>query len=445
MLKEKQRTIKAFVSVEGCGLHTGQKVHVTFKPASEGSGICFVRTDLPNKPVIRADFDHVLSKTALPRCTSIGSDDIAIHTVEHLMAALYGLKIDNLIVEINGSELPGLDGSGVEFYNALKKIGVVLQDQDREYLDIKEPIWLKEGNASLFAVPCEYLIVSYTLDYNHPILSSQSFSRRIDPEIFEKEIVSSRTFCLDAEAKKLQDHGLGKGANYQNTLVVTDTGVKENTLRFEDEFVRHKVLDFIGDLYLLGKPVRGHVVGMRSGHTLNRRLLQKIMEQNHPKKDSLSSSAITYVAGQKLDIQEIKKILPHRYPFLFVDRVVELEPGRRAVAIKNVTTNEPFFSGHFPKKPIMPGVIMVEAMAQVGGILVLTSPENKDKLALFMAIDKVKFRKVVEPGDQLVFEVTLTKCKSRFAQVQGVAKVDGKIVVEAELSFSFTEKSYLEN
>jgi UDP-3-O-[3-hydroxymyristoyl] N-acetylglucosamine deacetylase / 3-hydroxyacyl-[acyl-carrier-protein] dehydratase len=445
MLKEKQRTIQGIVSVEGFGLHTGQKVNVIFKPARADEGICFARTDLPEKPMIRANFDHVLTKAALPRCTSIGNDQVAIHTVEHLMAALYGLKIDNLTIEINGAELPGLDGSGVEFYNVLKKIGVVEQDQDREYLDIKEPIWLKEGNATLFAVPCEDLIVSYTLDYNHPVLSSQSFSRKIDPEIFEKEIVSSRTFCLDAEAKKLQDHGLGRGANYQNTLVVTDTGVKENTLRFQDEFVRHKVLDFIGDLYLLGKPVRGHIVGMRSGHTLNRKLLQKILEQNSTKKDALMSSSATYVDGQKLDIQEIKKILPHRYPFLFVDRVVELEPGRRAVAIKNVTSNEPFFSGHFPEKPIMPGVIMVEAMAQVGGILVLTSPENRDKLALFMAIDKVKFRKVVEPGDQLIFEVTLVRCKTRFAQVHGVAKVNGKIVVEAELSFSFTERSYLEN
>jgi UDP-3-O-[3-hydroxymyristoyl] N-acetylglucosamine deacetylase/3-hydroxyacyl-[acyl-carrier-protein] dehydratase len=242
----------------------------------------------------------------------------------------------------------------------------------------------------------------------------------------------------------LKDQGLGKGANYTNTLVVTDQGVKDNKVRFVDEFVRHKVLDFIGDLYLLGKPVRGHMVGIKSGHRLNRRLLQKIVEQKEKYETRFTPPSQEYTGATILDINGIRNILPHRYPFLFVDKVLELTPVVRAVAVKNVTANEPFFQGHFPDKPVMPGVLMVEAMAQVGGIAVLTAPENKGKLALFMAIDNVKFRKVVEPGDQLVFEVDVLKCKSRIAQVKGIAKVDGKIAVEADLIFSFTEVAYLQ-
>jgi UDP-3-O-[3-hydroxymyristoyl] N-acetylglucosamine deacetylase/3-hydroxyacyl-[acyl-carrier-protein] dehydratase len=226
---------------------------------------------------------------------------------------------------------------------------------------------------------------------------------------------------------------------------VTDAGVKENTLRFSDEFVRHKVLDFVGDLYLLGKPVRGHITGIKSGHRLNRQLLQRIVEQEEKHTKQFSPRGHEYSEKTVLDINGIRNVLPHRYPFLFVDRVTELVSGKRAVAIKNVTANEPFFQGHFPDKPVMPGVLMIEAMAQVGGIAVLTDPENKDKLALFMAIDNVKFRKVVEPGDQLVFEVDVVRCKARLAQVKGVAKVDGKVVVEADLMFSFTDVSYLKS
>jgi len=215
-------------------------------------------------------------------------------------------------------------------------------------------------------------------------------------------------------------------------------------LRSDQEFARHKVLDFIGDLYLLGMPICGHVVAVKSGHNLNRQLLQKIVEQKEKYASRFTPKGHEFFNKTALDINGIQKILPHRYPFLLVDRVVELESGKRAVAIKNVTANEEFFQGHFPQKPVMPGVLMVEAMAQVGGIAVLTDPQNKDKLALFMAIDKVKFRRVVEPGDQLVFEVDVIRCKSRIAQVKGIAKVEGKVVVEAELGFSFMDVSYLD-
>lgn len=444
MHHEKQKTIKQETCIDGVGLHTGKNVKLVLKPADSNSGILFVRSDLPGEPSAKADLSHILGETALPRCTSIGNGKAVIHTVEHLMAALYGLGIDNLRIEINAEEMPGLDGSSIDFYNAIKKGGIVEQEALRQYIELKEPIWLEENGATLFAIPANHLMVSYTLDYGDPALPPQFFSSRIDKDIFEKEIVSSRTFCLEGEAQKLRENGLGKGANYENTLVVTKTGVKENQVRFVDEFARHKVLDFIGDLYLLGKPVKAHVIGIKSGHSLNRKLLQKIMAQQQKNNERFLDQKNNYDIGPgALDIQQIKQILPHRYPFLFIDRVLEVDPGKRVVAIKNVTSNEAFFQGHFPQKPIMPGVIMIEAMAQAGGIAVLTSPENRDKLALFMAIDKVKFRKIVEPGDQLIFEVTVKKSKSRVTQVYGTVKVEEKIVVEAELTFSFTDMTFL--
>jgi len=444
-MSTKQKTIQHDVSVHGKGLHLGKEAKVVFKPAKENSGICFIRVDLPGKPVIKAEYKNILQQDALSRCTSLKNGEAVVHTVEHIMAVLYGLSIDNLIIEINAEELPGLDGSGQEYQNILKKAIVVEQGAEREFIDIKEPICLEEKDSSLFAIPASELKVSYILDYQHPILHAHFFSREITQEIFEKEIAPSRTFCLESEAQALQAQGLGKGADYTNTLIFTDTGVKENTLRFPDEFARHKVLDFIGDLYLLGKPVRGHIFGTKSGHRLNRRLLQKIVEQNEKQEKGFIPKAHEYADKTVIDINGIRNILPHRYPFLFVDRVIDLQPGKRAVAVKNVTANEYFFQGHFPDKPVMPGVLMVEAMAQVGGIAVLTDPENKDKLALFMAIDNVKFRKVVEPGDQLIFEVDVLKCRSRIAQVKGVAKVDDKVVVEADLMFSFTDLSYLKS
>jgi len=440
----KQKTIQKETFVQGKGLHLGQDTKVVFRPAPVNSGICFVRVDLPGSPSIRAEYKNVVQDKALSRCTSLVSGDAIVHTVEHVMAVLCGLEIDNLIVEINGEELPGLDGSGRDYYNALEKSGFVEQDAERQFIDIREPIYIEENESSLLATPAPDFKVSYLLNYPHPVLGSQFFSQSITRESFEKEIAPSRTFCLEAEAQALQSQGLGQGADYANTLVVTDKGVKDNKVRFSDEFARHKVLDFVGDLYLLGRPVRGHILGVKSGHRLNRKLLLKIAEQYEKYEKRFTPKAHEYATKTVIDINGIRKILPHRYPFLLVDRVIDLQPGKRAVAIKNVTANESFFQGHFPDKPVMPGVLMVEAMAQVGGIAVLTDIENKDKLALFMAIDNVKFRKVVEPGDQLVFEVDVLRCKSRIAQVKGIAKVDDKVVVEADLMFSFTDIAYLQ-
>jgi len=280
--------------------------------------------------------------------------------------------------------------------------------------------------------------ISYTLDYDHPLLKTQYLNLEVTSETFEKEIASYRTFVLEEEVEELKKLGLGKGASFDNTLVVTEKGIVENILRKEDEFVRHKILDLIGDLYLLGAPIKGYVIAVKSGHALNIRLLHKIFEQ----KQRYESAGVRseYVSKQQeLDIAEIMKVLPHRYPFLLVDRVISLEEGKRAVGIKNVTINDNFFTGHFPDRPVMPGVLIIEAMAQVGGVLMLSQAKNFGKIAYFIAADNIKFRKPVLPGDQLVLEVEVIKVRSRTGQVHTQAKVDDKLVAEADLMFSLAE------
>ena len=282
------------------------------------------------------------------------------------------------------------------------------------------------------------------MDYEYPFLHSQYFSSVINPETFERDIASCRTFCLENEAHELRTQGLGKGANHTNTLVVGEKGVIDNELRFSNEFARHKVLDFIGDLYLLGMPLQGHVFAVKSGHFLNLKLLEKIFQQK--KRLVQKQPAVPYILNgeTKINIDGIMKILPHRYPFLLIDRIIDIVPGKRAVGVKNVTMNDNFFQGHFPIQPVMPGVLMIEAMAQTGGIAVLTDEAHRGKLAVFMAVDKVKFRKVVVPGDQLVMEAEVVRGRSRTTQLHTVAKVNEEIVAEAEMVFSFTDASYLD-
>ncbi|MCK4882397.1 MAG: UDP-3-O-[3-hydroxymyristoyl] N-acetylglucosamine deacetylase [Candidatus Omnitrophica bacterium] len=440
----KQKTIKNECTFSGVGLHTGCKVNLICKSADEDTGIRFVRVDLDDQPEIKVDPLNIHIDTTMPRCTAIGKNGAVIYTVEHFMSVLSGLGITNLIVEIDANELPGLDGSAIDFLNAIKNAGIEEQDAESLCFEIKEPLGVEMNGCSIFMVPDKELRISYTLDYDHPVLKSQFFSSVVNESTYEDLIAPCRTFCLESEAEELRARGLGKGANYQNTLVVGKDGVKENEVRFANEFTRHKVLDFIGDLYLLGMPIRGHVFAVKSGHTLNIELLKKILKQKE-KYEKKTTISVPVIDGKKeIDINGIMNVLPHRYPFLLVDRVIEIEKGKKAVGIKNVTINENFFQGHFPARPVMPGVLMIEAMAQVAGVVILTNELHRGKVAFFMAVDNVKFRKVVSPGDQLIMEVEVVRDKSRTAYVRGKSKVDGKIVAEADMTFSFADAAYLE-
>lgn len=427
---EKQRTIIKEISLKGSGIHTGNKVNVTLKPAPQDSGVTFIRTDISGAPRIKADIESLLEQKSSRR-SSIGNNQAGVQTIEHLMASLSSLGIDNIDVEIDSDELPGLDGSAIDFVQALERAGIADQEKQKYIYAVKEPIIIQEGSSSITVLPYPEFKISYTLNYDHPMLSSQFLELTINADSFKQEIAPARTFCLESEAVQLRNQGLGQGANYENTLVVGKEGVIKNKLRFQDEFVRHKILDLIGDLYLSGCLMRGHVVALRSGHSLNLQIARKIYQQR----------VKTQGASMKesLDINEIMKILPHRQPFLFVDRITHLEKGKRAVGFKNLTINDDFFRGHFPGRPIMPGVIIIEAMAQVGGVMMLASEENRGKLAFFMAIDNAKFRKTVVPGDKLVFEVEAGKMRSKIGSVHGKALVDGKLVAEADLMFALVD------
>jgi UDP-3-O-[3-hydroxymyristoyl] N-acetylglucosamine deacetylase/3-hydroxyacyl-[acyl-carrier-protein] dehydratase len=431
----KQKTIAKEVALKGMGLHTGHMVKVVFKPAGAHQGIRFVRTDLQGHPAMKLGDMDVISGGEGGRYSALKHKDALIYTVEHLVSALAGFGIDNITIEIDGDEVPGFDGSADEYVKVLRSAGIVELEADKEYFQIKEPICVSKNGASVMIYPAEELKISYALEYPHPMLR-QTVTFTITPETYEKELSPCRTFCLKEEADALLAKGLGQGATTINTLVFGPQGVVDNKLRFPDEAARHKVLDCLGDLYLLGLPIKGHVFAFKSGHNLNRELLKKIAEQKKKYASARGLSAIEYKQGASLDVRGIMNVIPHRYPFLLVDRILELESGKRAVAIKNVTANEAFFQGHFPARPVMPGVLLVEAMAQVAGVIVLSNPELAGKLAFFMSVDAVKFRKVVAPGDQVVMEVEITKARSRVAQAKGVCKVDGEIVCEAEMGFA---------
>lgn len=436
---DKQRTIAKEITLSGIGLHTAKQANMKIKPAEPNTGINFIRVDLPGKPVIKACVDFLLPAQVSPRRTSIGQDNAQIQTIEHLMAALCGVGIDNLEIEIDNVEVPGVDGSSKKFLEMFSQAGIVEQDKERHFFLLKEPIFIEEEGSSIAALPSSEFKVSYTLSYSQPVFKTEFLELKLDSDTFISQISSARTFCLESEVQQLQSQGLGLGANYDNTLVLGKEGVIKNKLRYQDEFVRHKMLDLIGDLYLLGCPLKAHIIALKSGHLLNLKLLKKINQQKQ--KSSLAGIGVgsQLQETEQLDINMIKKILPHREPFLFVDKIIRLEKGKHATGIKNVTINDYFFKGHFPDKPVMPGVLIVEAMAQVGGVMMLVPEENRGKLAFFLAANNIKFRKTVVPGDQLILDVEAGKIKSKTGQVHGKAFVDGKVVCEADLMFALVD------
>jgi UDP-3-O-[3-hydroxymyristoyl] N-acetylglucosamine deacetylase/3-hydroxyacyl-[acyl-carrier-protein] dehydratase len=431
-----QRTIASEFTLKGIGLHTGNEVSLRFKPGPPDGGITFAAVTQNGVIDIPADLTSVPSNIVSPRNTTITQKDVSIHTVEHLLAACYGLQIDNLRIEITGNEPPVPSTGSYEAYvRAFKEIGIVNQGVPASYLEIDRPVTYRSGDVELVGVPADVFRISFTIQYPNPHIGTQYATFDITPEVFEKEISPARTFVLSSDVEKLRSMGLIKGGSLENAIVFTDTGmVNDEPLRFPDECVRHKVLDLIGDLSLLGQPIKGHVHAVKAGHSSNLQFVRKLWELKERKRRA---------AGVRMgwDIGMIQEIMPHRYPFLLVDRSVELIDRKRVVGIKNVTINEPFFAGHFPGHPIMPAVLIIEAMAQVGGVLFLNAVDNPDRyLVYFSRIDKARFRKPVRPGDQLRFELELLALKLRVSRMKGLAFVGDDLVAEAELLANLVPK-----
>ena len=431
---KQQQTIANMVEVSGRGLFTGEQVTVRFKPALPDTGIVFVRGDGPTPARIRA---HVSNVTKRARRTSLRNGTLAIETVEHCLAALHGLGIDNAEIELTGGEIPGGDGSSSFFVDAIRQAGIQTQAAPQRPLVVDETIRVADGDAELIAVPCEgeELHILYDLDYGPTSpLPRQLYAVRISEETFCNEIAPSRTFLLEEEARQFQAAGLGTHLTYADVLVVGSNGVLGNELRFPDEFVRHKILDLVGDLGLLARPLHGKVIARKSGHTLNHELVRRLLQsgERQERQQRLRASAV-------YDAKALHRILPHRFPFLLIDRVVEIDGDRRAVGIKNVSINEPYFQGHYPSQPIMPGVLIIESMAQLAGILLSQKLEHTGKVAVLLSMDNVKFRRAVVPGDQLVLEVETLRVKARTGHVQCRALVNGELVSQAEIKFMMVD------
>jgi UDP-3-O-[3-hydroxymyristoyl] N-acetylglucosamine deacetylase/3-hydroxyacyl-[acyl-carrier-protein] dehydratase len=460
-----QQTIKRPASFSGIGLHTGNKTTLTFKPASENTGIRFRRIDLPDKPEIAANIDQVVD---ISRGTSIGEGDVVIHTVEHVLAAIAGLEIDNIIVELNSNEPPVGDGSALPYVEVIQKAGIVQQNTPKNYLAIEKSISYSDeaSGVDIVVYPSNEFRITFMVDYQIPALGTQYTAMNSLKEDFVTQYAPARTFCFLHEVEELSKQGLIRGGSLENAVVFIDKEIAEQEferlkemfglgpevvlgkngiingkkLRFKNEPVRHKTLDLIGDLALLGVPLKAHIMAARSGHAANVELVKKIRKE-YEKLQIKSKYQTTKDEGFVLDSAAIQKILPHRYPFLLVDKIIDLTPMERVVGIKNVTQNEPFFTGHFPGNPIMPGVLILEAMAQTGGILLLNTQQNpEEKLVYFTGLDKVKFRKPVRPGDQLRFELVMLRSRQSIYKMAGKAFVNGELVCEAELSAAVVDK-----
>ena len=461
-----QRTIGSETSCVGIGLHTGVETKITFKPAPEDFGIRFKRMDIEGSPEIRADIDHVVD---ISRGTTIEENGIKIHTVEHALAACVGIGLDNVLIELTEKEPPVMDGSSIDFVEALLKSGIVKQDAPRNYLHIDEAVSYSdiERGVDIHIMPSDQFRITFMIDYKYKSLGTQFTTMDQLEQNFAKEIAPARTFCFLSEVETLKENGLIQGGNLDNAVVIVDKeidqleadnlrglfGIKQEIslgangilngkkLRFENEPVRHKALDLIGDLALLGMPLQGHVIASKSGHAANVELVKrikkvyekKILRQRYQK--SISSDYL-------FDINSILNLLPHRYPFVLVDRIIDFTPGEKLTAIKNVTINEPFFQGHFPNQPVMPGVLVLEAMAQAGSFLVLNSVENPMKKNMFFSsLSEAKFRHPIVPGDQLRIEMILEKFKLGTAFLVGKGYVGEKLVAEGKLKATVVDRA----
>jgi UDP-3-O-[3-hydroxymyristoyl] N-acetylglucosamine deacetylase/3-hydroxyacyl-[acyl-carrier-protein] dehydratase len=423
-----QHTIKEQISREGIGVHSGASSTLTFLPAPENHGIRFRRTDLKGSPEIPVDLDHVAG-TELG--TSLGEGEAQVQTVEHVMAALAAAGVDNAVLELSGPEPPILDGSFQQYLEAVQEAGIEDQGVPRSVIQIPEPITLElESGEFYVAAPGSGLRISATIEFDHPGIGRQFGTFFFSGNSFAQEIAPARTFGFKADAETLHSRGLARGASLENTVVLDDSGVMNGELRFPDEFLRHKVGDMVGDLALLGACPDLHIVAERPSHQGNVALARAVR-----------SAAARGAGAPIVDVEKIMEYLPHRFPMLLVDRIIEVESGKRIVGIKNVTINEPFFQGHFPGHPIMPGVLIIEAMGQVGGLLLMDAVEKpEDYVVYFMALDNVKWRRPVVPGDQLVFELEMLQFRRHVCRMRGRGMVDGRVVAEADLMARIVER-----
>ena len=433
----KQRTLAREVSISGSALHTGEAVTLTMKPAPVDHGILIKRIDLNGSPELRPRIDQV---TDLVRATTIQSGHAKIHTVEHVLSALSGCGVDNVIIEMNASEPPIMDGSAKPYVNMILQGEPVEQAKDREYFTLDAPISVTRGDSSIIALPCDELKISCTSADNRGI-HTQHLSLTIDPDVYMTQIAAARTFTIYEDIEELLKLGKIKGGSLDCAVVIKgDKIISKEPLRFKDEFVRHKILDIIGDIVLLGVPLKAHLIATRPGHAINAELTKalyaKLEERKKgPKKKSRHPGVLP--TETSLDIRRILDIIPHRYPFVMLDRVLEFIGEDELVAIKNVTINEPYFNGHFPDQPVMPGVLQLEAMAQAAGIVMLRRPVNAGKKAFFMSADKVKFRKPVRPGDQMIVNAKIVKYRGeKLASAECNCTVDGQVVSSAEMMFA---------
>lgn len=448
-----QHTIRTSGSLTGVGLHTAVTATVTLKPAPENYGIRFFRIDIENPVEILADIDNVVDNS---RGTAIGKGDVRIYTIEHVMSAFAGMAIDNCRVEVDAQEIPLMDGSALPFVKLIKGLGILEQTAKREFIVIDKPMWLvNKDDIALSVFPADHFHISLMVDYKHPAIGAQH-TTLFNLDDYEKDFAPTRTFCFLSDIEKLREQGLIKGGTLNSAVVVQDMELSDEhlaylkslfnetgplskgengflnnaELHFPNELCRHKAVDLIGDLYLLGKPLCGLVLGARTGHAANIELAKKIREYDNNRDTHIKRKE----DQPSVSYQDILDILPHRYPFLLVDSVEYIEPGKKIVAIKNVSFNDNFFQGHFPGDPIMPGVLQVEAMAQAGAIMTLYGRENKSgNTVLFMGIDKSRFRAPVRPGDRLRMEVEILQERRKTFRLSGKCFVKNTLVCEAEL------------
>ncbi len=462
---ELQRTIAKEVSLSGIGLHTGTSCTMTFKPAPENYGIRFVRIDLGGNPEIPAIADNVVD---VSRGTTIGIGEAKVHTVEHVLASVVGLQIDNIIIELNGIEPPVGDGSSMPYVEQLLKAGFVQQEAPKDYLIIDQTVMYhdEDRQVDIVALPLDGYRATVMVDYQNPALGSQHTGLFDLEKEFVTEFAPARTFCFLSEVEQLANIGLIKGGDIDNAVVIVDInashdeldklrnkiGIQEKIsigkngilnnkeLRFKNEPVRHKLLDLLGDLALIGAPIKAQLLAARPGHKANVEFAKQIRKLYQQKK-LVKKYQFVKKEGIVFDTNAIQRILPHRYPFLLVDKIIHLELDKKVIGVKSVTVNEPFFQGHFPGQPIMPGVLIIESMAQTGGVLLLNSfPNPEEKLVLFMQINNAKFRKPVLPGDQLYLEIEMTNKKSKVIMMYGRAYVNEVLVAEAEFMAAIVDR-----